>query len=356
LKEFLSLFPDRFLQRVSGRGRALFVVSVNQEDITLELLNEGFAPTASERTAVADNALATIDRFLVSHGLERSEVDIGLCLAAECVFGRQLLLPAEAGDAIDAIAAQDLAKKTPFKADDIYSDHMASEPAADGKIAVWQWITRRQFVHQALSRLGMRVEDLAFIVFDDRGGGQPAPMINLRRQSEARNSWGRWVMPALCCSAIVLALLSGGLRYASQQAALDRLNSEIVTTSGKAAQVRKLVDQLQEKRGALVRLRVQRSEAPGLIDLWDETTRILPPHSWLTEFRLVETPGKRETQVSLVGYSSAAPSLVGIIDNSRLFFDTALTSPVAFDATEGRERFALQTKVRLPEMLKEAAR
>ncbi|MBR1241925.1 PilN domain-containing protein [Bradyrhizobium sp. AUGA SZCCT0274] len=355
LKEFRSLFPDRILQRIAGRGRTLLVVAVDQEDMTLELLTDGFVSTASERTAVRDDALAAIDRFLVSRGLDRLEVDIGLCLAVECAFGRQLLLPAEAGDAIDAIVAQDLAKKTPFKAEDIYSDHVARESAADGKIEIQQWITRRQFVHQALSRLGMSVENLTFIVFNGRGGVQPVPMINLRRQSQARGTWSQWMVPALCCSAIALWLLSGCLRYTNQQAALDRLSTDIAATSSKAAQVRKLFDQLQEKRSALVRLRLQRSEAPGLTDLWEETTRVLPPHSWLTEFRLAET-GKRDAQVSLVGYSSAAPSLVGIIDGSRLFFDTALTSPVAFDATEGRERFALQSKVRLPEILKEATR
>jgi general secretion pathway protein L len=76
----------------------------------------------------------------------------------------------------------------------------------------------------------------------------------------------------------------------------------------------------------------------------------------LTEFRLAETSGKREQQVAMVGFSGAAPSLVGIFDGSRLLFDAALTSPVAFDAVEGRERFALQAKVRRPAVLKEAAR
>jgi general secretion pathway protein L len=93
-----------------------------------------------------------------------------------------------------------------------------------------------------------------------------------------------------------------------------------------------------------------------LIDLWEETTRVMPSHSWLTEFRLAETSGKREGQVTMIGFSGAAPSLVGIIDGSRLFLDAALTSPVAFDTAEGRERFALQATVRRPAMLKEAAR
>jgi general secretion pathway protein L len=113
---------------------------------------------------------------------------------------------------------------------------------------------------------------------------------------------------------------------------------------------------LHEQKNALLRLRLQRGDAPRLIELWQEATGVLPSHSWLTEFRLVEVAGKREGQVALFGFSSAAPSLVGLLDGSPLFFDAALTAPIAFDASEGRERFALQAKVRQPEAFKEAAR
>ena len=58
----------------------------------------------------------------------------------------------------------------------------------------------------------------------------------------------------------------------------------------------------------------------------------------------------------MLGFSSAAPSLVTILDGSTLFFDAALTSPVVFDATEGRERFALQAKVKSSGAFSEAAR
>jgi general secretion pathway protein L len=211
-------------------------------------------------------------------------------------------------------------------------------------------------VHQALLPLHISVEDLTFIVFGEQYG-RAAPLIRLWRIAQVQNSWRRRLVPQLCCSVVLLMLASAGLRYLNQQAALDRLGTEIAAATANAQQVRALVDQLRERRGALARLRLQKSEAPGLIDIWDETTRVLPHHSWLTELRVTEgSSSRREKQVTLIGFSKAAPSLVGIVDGSRLFFDAALTSPVSFDATEGRERFALQANVRLPETLKEAAR
>ncbi len=356
VKEFLNLFPERYAELFSGRRRRRLVVFADREGATLELLGGTLAPVASARAVSVSNLLLEIDRFLLSRKLERRDVDLGLRLPAESTFDRQLFLPTEASGVIDDIVAQDTAKKTPFKADDIYCDHVANEIAGGEKIEVRQWIIRRQFVHHALAELNMSIDNIAFIMFDARNSEQLAPMINLRRRVEARNSWRHKLVPALCCSTVILALLSGSLKYLNQQAALDRLDDEIATTGKKAQHVRALVEQLHEKRSALVRLRLQRSEAPGLIDLWEETTRVMPSHSWLTEFRLAETSGKREEQVTMVGFSGAAPSLVGIVDGSRLFFDAALTSPVAFDAVEGRERFALQAKVRRPAMLREAAR
>jgi general secretion pathway protein L len=354
LKELLDLFPVRIVEILSGRGQALLVVAVDQQSNALELLSGAGAPIATGRISIEDNTLAEIDRFLRSHNLDRKQANIGLRLAAESGFFRQFRLPAEAADAIDAIVADDLAKKTPFKIEDIFSGYTTIEDADGAKVTVWQWVVRRQYVRQALSRLKIDIEHLAFVVFEGSFTDQPTPFINLRPSAFADNSWHRKTTSMLGCSAVILALLAGSLKYYYQQTALDRLDEQIRTTSGKAQQVRTLVNQLQERKNTVLHLRLERSEAPGLIDLWEETARILPSHSWLTEFRFSEVAGKHE--VGMFGFSSAAPSLVTIFDNSPLFLDAALTSAVVFDAAEGRERFALQAKVKASEAFREASR
>jgi general secretion pathway protein L len=116
--------------------------------------------------------------------------------------------------------------------------------------------------------------------------------------------------------------------------------------------VRATVEQLRERRTTLTRLRLLRSESPGFLDVWGEATRNLPRHSWRTELRLTEGANARGAAVTLTGFSVAAPSLVSIFDGSKLFVDAALTSPVAVDPIEGRERFSLQAKVRVPDAVK----
>src|SRR5204863_4126958 len=99
-------------------------------------------------------------------------------------------------------------------------------------------------------------------------------------------TWYWKTMIGLSCGGVFLALAAGTLKYSNQQVTLDLLDAQIAVTAKKAQEVRSLVDQLQETKAALLRLRVRKNEAPGLLEIWQETTRILPSHSWLTEFRL----------------------------------------------------------------------
>jgi len=56
----------------------------------------------------------------------------------------------------------------------------------------------------------------------------------------------------------------------------------------------------------------------------------------------------------MVGFSSAAASLVGMVDRSALFADASLTAPVTLDPIEGRERLSLQAKLRPREQASKA--
>ena len=246
VKEALDLLPPKIVERLLGRGQALLVIGGDQERMTLELLTGTRTLIATEKVVLADYAPAEIDRFLSSHDLNRKEVDVGLRLGAEKGFFRKVRLPIEALDAIEVIIAADLAKKTPFKPEDIYSDHAAVEDPDGGKVTVWQWVVRRQYVRQALSQLKIDIEHLAFVMFEGSLPDQPTPFINLRPSAFISNSWPRKATSGLGYSALALALIAGGLKYYHQQAALDRLEDQIRTTSGRAQQVRVLVEQLRE--------------------------------------------------------------------------------------------------------------
>jgi general secretion pathway protein L len=353
LREFLALFPARVAQWLIGRSDARLVLAAEADRIALRLLAEGGKEFACERLARADYAPRAVETFLQKHKLRRGDVKLGVRLPRSQVFCRTLTLPREATGSLDRIVEQDLVAKTPFRRDEIYSGHAVERDGSD-KLAVRQWIARRDAVEAAAVDLALVLADVAFVDTEVEADGLAPPRILLRPE---RADHGRRVArtaAALAASAVVLGLLAAGLTYWRQAAVLDELDGQVAAARAKAQQVRTVVDKLEQKQSILLRLRTRKAEEPSLLDAWEEATRVLPPHSWLTELRLSETSDKR--QISMTGFSAAAASLVGMIDQSPYFTDTALTSPISLDATEHRERFALQAKLKRPEPMRRASR
>jgi general secretion pathway protein L len=78
----------------------------------------------------------------------------------------------------------------------------------------------------------------------------------------------------------------------------------------------------------------------SVLEVWDELSRILPDHTFLTESRIADS------KVTMTGFSSDAARLVRIIDQSPLFSGAALTAAITSDATEHKDRFSISFKVR----------
>jgi general secretion pathway protein L len=354
LREFLALFPPAVAQWLVGRGRSSVVLEAEPDAIALRLLDDNRQPLACERVARADFAPASVDRFLQAHKLEREDIAVGVRLPAGQIFSRTLTLPVEALRALDRIVEQDLIGKTPFRRQDIYCDHAATRAAPD-RIVVRQWVARRDIVEDAVAAVGLDLDAVGFVEADAQPDAAASPRIALRPDRDDRGRWVATTATALAGSALVLALVAGGLTYWRQGAALDDLDAQVAGARAKAQHVRNAIDKLEKKQAVLLRLRAHKADQPGLLDAWEEATRILPSHSWLTELRLSEAADK-QPQISMTGFSTAASSLVGIIDQSPFFTDASLTAPIALDPVEQRERFALQAKLKRPEPMRRASR
>jgi general secretion pathway protein L len=355
LGEFLAFLPDRTAEWLLGDNRKMLVIGLDGTSADIALLTDTRQDTrqvlASARVDVEAFSATTIDTFLMQRGLDRIGVDLGIRLPTEKIFHRTLRLPKEAARQLDGVLARDLAAKTPFRAEDIHVGWARSDGGDARTILVSQWIVRRQIVIDAAAKLKLGTADLAFV----EGGGADGvvPSIPLRENPDGGASWFSKAACGLAVTAVLLALLAAGAHYYRQQSMLDALDAKIATARVKAQQVRAAIDGLEQGRAVLLKLRARKTDAPGLLDIWEEATQILPAHSWLTELRISQTPGE-QAQVSMVGLSSAAASLVGLVDRSGLFADASLTAPVTLDPIEGRERFSLQAKLRLREPVTKA--
>jgi len=344
LAEFLALFPERFSEWLTDRGYKKLTLVAEPDSFVLQLSSDRHRVLGSACIARRDYSPAAIDDFLKARQLDRGQVAIGVRIPRDQIFSRRLVLPLEAAGSINEIVVQDLVTKTPFRLPDIYHDHQ-SRPDGD-KVAVWQWIVRREFVADAVQSTGLDLTDLAFVDSEgDSVGETPAPMLTLGPGRTERRSWLRKAFYALALGASFLAVVAGAHKYWRQQRILDNLNAELATAKAQAQLVRAALDKLDQKQATIVRVRSQKRDAPGLLEVWEEVSRILPLDSWLTELRLSEIAQRQDQLVVITGLSTAAADLVPLIDKSTMFADAALTAPIALDSIEQRERFMLQAKL-----------
>jgi general secretion pathway protein L len=354
LTEFLALFPERFSEWLTDRGYKKLTLVTEQDSFVLQLSSDRHRPLASAHIARSVYSPAAIDDFLKARELVRRQVVIGVRLPRDQIFSRQMILPLEAVGSIDEIVVQDLAAKTPFRLQDIYHDHQFR--TVGDKVVVWQWIVRREFVADAVHSGGLDLADLAFVDSeDDSAGGAPAPMLTLRHDRSERRSWLRKTFYALALGALFLGVIAGGHKYWRQQRILNNLSAELAAARAKAQQVRAAMDKLDQQQATIVRVRSQKRDVPGLLEVWEEVSRILPLNSWLTELRLSEVGQRQDHLVVVTGLSTAAADLVPLIDKSPIFADAALTAPIALDSIEQRERFTLQAKLQQKRQIEKPA-
>jgi general secretion pathway protein L len=358
LREFLAFFPQRIAEWLTDSGAKSLLLSGDGGAVLLQVRNERRRALATTRINGRDYAPEVIDAFLRTQRLGRAtrlgraDVSMGIQLPADRVFARKLLLPAETERSLDRVLVQDLLAKTPFRLEDIYHDHIIRR--SGDRLQVWQWVVRRPFVAEAIEELGLQSGELAFIETDRQGDGPP-PRIRLERAGSYQNRHVQWALVMLTMSAFLLAGLAVGLKYHKQHQTLDALAGELRVARAKAQRISAALKKLEVERAGLLRLRANK-QAPNLLDAWEEISRVLPVHSWLTELRLSDLPGSGEEQLVITGFSPAAASLVGLIDRSALFRDAALTAQISVDPTEGKERFAIQAKLKTGDPLRTAER
>jgi general secretion pathway protein L len=341
----LTLFPERFSEWLTDRGYKKLTLQAGPQSFVLELSSDRHRRLASVRIDRGVYSSTSIDDFLKHQNLDREGIVIGIRLPRDQIFTRQLALPVEAAGSIGEIVTQDLVAKTPFRLTDIYHDYQSR--MIDGRMIVSQWIVRRDFVATVVESAGLNLTDVAFVQSEDDGGAHrvSAPVLTLQHGRNARHTWLRGTIYGLALGASLLAAIGCIHKYWRQERLLDNLRAELTTANTRALQVRTTLDKLDGMQTAIVRLRRQKQDAPGLLDVWEEVSRVLPANSWLTELRLSEIGQRQDQLVVMTGLSTGAAELVAIVDKSPLFADAALTAPIALDSMEQRERFTLQVKL-----------
>jgi len=140
-------------------------------------------------------------------------------------------------------------------------------------------------------------------------------------------------------AAVIIAGLDAALFWWKQERTITAVEAAVVVVREHALAVRGLEQEIVRIQSALRALEKQR-DSLSTADVWRETSRLLPDHSWATDWRF------RNGVVSIAGFSAAATELVGLFEKSPLFTQANLDAPITFDAANGREHFSLVVRTR----------
>jgi general secretion pathway protein L len=134
------------------------------------------------------------------------------------------------------------------------------------------------------------------------------------------------------------------LEHERQRSTLEALEQDVAAAQARALKVRSALDAENETTAALGDLRERKRVGPSLLQVWEELSRILPDDSWVQELRLAQQ-GQNGHELTITGFSTAAASLVEVLDRSTLLANVALTAPISLDPIEKRERFVLKARI-----------
>lgn len=274
---------------------------------------------------------AQVDDWLAECGCEREATQIGVAPESDLFFQREFRLPRTELDALKRILAQEVIHRTPFQLTDIWHGVTPDAPSNDGVASFRHWIIPKDRAGAEIARLGLQTSEIDFIAVKPRTG-TPVAVVPL---GGSRPDDPPWLLRTtrILAGTLLVATTMGLLGFEWWQ------SSRAAALEDELYEAKQGVQLGQQEGGSPVRLLALKA-VPGSLAAWDELSRVIPDHTFLTEVRIAT--GK----VTLAGVSSDAARLVRILDGSRLFTGATLVGPITPDATERRDRFRLSLKLR----------
>lgn len=329
LSEFRELAPSSWLHWIEGEPVQRLLIWRDCDEVVCRLSIA--AGQVEDRLPLQGFGPVAMNAWLADRELRRDQVTIGPVIPRDWFFLRHLSVPKAALSALPTILEQEVARRTPFQLSDIWH---AAIPAANGAANIQSfchWIIRRDRAEAALAELGLSVSEVDCFAAGDEHGEFVA-VIPLRATTHEDPPWARRAVKLLAAAALGAAML-GLVAFEWRQASVaTRLEASL-------AKAREGEQGGHAGVNQATRLFAMKADA-GILDIWDELSRVLPDNTFLTETRI--TDGK----VTVSGFSADAARLVRIIDQSPLFSGATLATAITPDATEHKDRFSINFKVR----------
>ncbi len=241
------------------------------------------------------------------------------------------------------IAAIDAFQNSPFTRDEVYvgCEIAARHATADDKITALLIIAKKEPIDALIGDLnshGIRTNAVRAGTAKETEfrsnliAGTPAQ----RRSVDQMLSiciGGLLALTALLLPLSIYALEARQLRT------LSDLQQEIAAYREKVDSIRMERERADLEISGAERLKAAKIASVSLTEVWEEVSRILPEHAWITSLRL------EENVLHLDGLARSAAELVALFDRSSLFSGVQLYAQVTREEQSGLERYQMRLVV-----------
>lgn len=337
LGHFVPESIRRSLARVGQRGS--LILSLGPSEVALTYEHGG----RLRPLAVVDPASGGARQELAAalgRGTSLWRKPLCLRLPASGALRNIITLPLAAESSLHQVISYELDRHTPFKAQDVhFAVRVVSRETSAQRLRVELTIISRAVIDAALAAargFGFKPDCV------DIGSGDPtkppSPLI-LEDERPATRRFARWLNITLGGAVLILAAIAVYLPIQTEEMQAARIESQLAEVKKKTVELRRVSDQIAALRDDGTFLVNRKRRAPNASEILATVTKIMPDDTWLVEFQL------SAAELQLAGFSASASDLIGFLEHTPIFRNTAFRSPVTQDPASQRERFHIAARV-----------
>lgn len=330
--ELKAIFGPIFMPKenaciVFDRGDWFEIKTASAEDTSLL----GTVSRSSEPQKEIRELRGLIDRSGAGH-------DVLLCLPQTIVVRPHASLPKTNRPSLLGALGYELERLSPIPVSELYYDYVVigrSGTLLDIEIRA----VRKDAFDETTSLLRAAGLRLCGVTFDGDivpGDWQQFPV---DRSAVLQRSLYRFRRIGLLGLATILALAALAGAYSREMAYSEAATEASAETGIRAARVEKLQHAITNA-GKDLSYAAEQKRGPLAVAILSDLTQVLPDGTWVSEITI------DGAVVRIVGSSSSASDLIGLIDRSPHFGNARFEAPLIHDQTTGVDRFNLAFQVR----------
>lgn len=353
LGELKALLPARWRAKL-GSGEVWHLLSLGDGQWSIRQSGALYAAAQwPDEPALAEAPLASgppASYVKAVAATEAEDLRLALCLPTGVALRRALTLPQAARDNLRQVAAYEMDRQTPFRAEQVYyAVRPLGGPTAAGRFPAELVVVPKAALDPLLARLQaqrLTVDAVDLAEGQGRLGVNLLPPAMRPHHSRPRQRLNL-VLGAVCLILLVLCLNQW---QRNREAALAAMQAQVDSLRTQAAQVNTLRQRLQDYAGAATFLSRRKAAAAPVIGVLQELTERLGDDTWLERLS-IDNSGRLGFQ----GQSPQAAKLVDALRGAQLVGEASFQGTIQKDPTTGKERFYMSAQVHAPAAAKPAA-